>query len=241
MPSNLLSPPFPHEEKVSRFIAVGRGIWGSLLYSPICPVIENTKGGGGRHSSSQPPRGPARHLKPGPGVPGRRRTTAERSAAATATAPSAPADTDGDTIPGRHEEGEARRGRAGPGRLPPSRGGAQTPNTPPGPHLPPRPSWSRLLRGCGRKSRLCCRRGLARRPTGRCRPGCYYGRQTHRSRVGRVPPAVALYRGAATRPHGREVPCIRPVPPPLPRTREGRQQGRPRARGPPSAARALAG
>lgn len=83
--------------------------------------------------------------------------------------------------PTREATGRAEHAGAGPGRLPRGPGGAQTRDTPPCPHLPPRarpvppPPRQRQEVPPLRPP------GIGGRPTGRCRLGCYYGSQTRRS------------------------------------------------------------
>lgn len=105
---------------------------------PTRPVIENPKCRGVTALPSLPKALCGTSSKPR-GYPGRQRTSTRRSATTT-TAPSAPADTEGDTCPVRTRD-TTRTGEhsaAGPGPFPPTRSGAQAADPPPGPHLPPR-------------------------------------------------------------------------------------------------------
>lgn len=110
---------FSHTRKRS----VGSLLWGPEFGSPSfippsAPLLKTpgVGGGGVGHGSSQPPRGPARHLKPVPGLPGRQRTSPGR---ATTTAPSAPADTEGDTGSVQTRNATTGGSRQGPGRAGP--------------------------------------------------------------------------------------------------------------------------
>lgn len=145
---------FPHEEEVSRLTAVGTGIWVSLLYSPIRPVTENSRRGVGVSrlfaASLRPCAAPQ-------ASPGATREAAHLSRTRHHHCPLSPGRHGGrhrlGPDPERHEKGS----RQGPGRaafLPPA--AARRPTTRRQvPTYRRAPGRSRLLRGGGRKSRLC--------------------------------------------------------------------------------------
>lgn len=115
-----------------------------------------------------------------PGVPRRRRASAGRSATGT-IAPSAPAYTHGDTSPVRTLDSTSRAEHAGPGRVPPSPGGAADSAT-----SPPTATSRAGPASSGQWQEVPPLRppGIGWRSTVRCRLGCYYGSQTRRSGAG---------------------------------------------------------
>lgn len=177
------------------------GIWGALLYSRIRPVTENTRGGGG-HGTRQLFAAPLRPCAAPQARPRGSREGAGLCGALRAAAPSAPADTEDDTGPTRPLRAPPfswRPGAEPAGPRPTLPRQRADPPQVPDPHLPPRPGP--VPPPPGRQQEVPPLRppGVGGSPTGRRRPGCYYGSQTRRGGVGKRAVFRLLRRSAAGR------------------------------------------